>query len=207
MVAWGTSQPRVEAWESSQPRVVARGTSQPRVVAWESSQPRVVAWGYTQLSVVGGVQASCTENVSVLIEGKAKVEGGKQTFVQRQTPTEWCDYYGVKHTDGIAIVYKAVDSSYVSPKGGNYKPGTIPMAPDWDGGKKECGGGLHFSPCPAMARAFNPNATRYLACPVALADIAVHPDGDYPEKIKARGCCAPVYEVDEDGETIAAVAK
>lgn len=53
-----------------------------------------------------------------------------------------------------------------------------------------------------MARSFNDAATKYVGCPVALADIAVHPDGCYPEKVKARGCCAPVFEVDEDGERI-----
>lgn len=64
---------------------------------------------------------------------------------------------------------------------------------------KECGGGLHFSPSPKHARTFNQTASRYIACPVALAEIAVHPDGDMPEKVKARGCCGPVWEVDEDG--------
>ena len=40
---------------------------------------------------------------------------------------------------------------------------------------------------------------------VALKDIAVHPNGDYPEKVKARGCCAPVWEVDENGVRVEAV--
>ena len=41
-----------------------------------------------------------------------------------------------------------------------------------------------------------------MACPVALKDIAVHPDGDYPQKVKARGCCAPVWEVDRNGKEL-----
>jgi hypothetical protein len=97
-------------------------------------------------------------------------------------------------------LFKAVGDNFISPKGGNYTPGTIPSAPDWDGGKIECGGGLHFSPAPRMARVFNDSAKRYVACPVALADIVVHPDGDYPEKVKSRGCCAPVWECDIDGK-------
>src|SRR5574341_50999 len=148
--AWGSSQPRVEAWESSQPRVEARGSSQPRVVAWGSSQPRVVAWGYAQLSVRGHVVAQCAQNVAVLIEAGATVEGGKQTFVQRSTPAEWCDYYGVAVVNGVATVFKAVGDDYRSPRGADYTPGTTPVAPDWDGGIAECGGGLHFSPTPAM---------------------------------------------------------
>jgi hypothetical protein len=41
-----------------------------------------------------------------------------------------------------------------------------------------------------------------MACPVALKDIVVHPDGLYPDKIKAKGCCAPVWEVDSDGNKV-----
>jgi len=48
LLAWGSSQPRVEARGSSQPRVEARESSQPTVVAWESSQPTVVAWESSQ---------------------------------------------------------------------------------------------------------------------------------------------------------------
>jgi hypothetical protein len=39
-------------------------------------------------------------------------------------------------------------------------------------------------------------APTVVACPVALSDIAVQTDGDYPEKVKGRGCCGPTYEVD-----------
>ena len=37
-----------------------------------------------------------------------------------------------------------------------------------------------------------------MACPVRVEDMAVHPSGDYPDKVKAPGVCAPVYEVHED---------
>jgi hypothetical protein len=43
---------------------------------------------------------------------------------------------------------------------------------------------------------------RYVACPVRLADIAFHPDATYPDKVKARGVCAPVWEVHEDGTAV-----
>jgi hypothetical protein len=193
----------VEARDSSQPRVVARDSSQPRVEAWGSSQPRVEAWGYVQLSLFGRIVAKCSAGVAVLIQGKAEVEGGQQTRVVIDTPQAWCDYYGVSVENGVATLYKAVGDDYKSPKGGDYRPGRIPIADDWDGGKAECGGGLHFSPAPAMARGFNPRASRYVACQVALTDMRSPQDDDgYPAKIKARGCRGPVYEVTEDGDKV-----
>ena len=45
---------------------------------------------------------------------------------------------------------------------------------------------------------------RFVACPVRLTDIAVHPRPVYPDKVKARAVCAPVYEVREDGTPVAA---
>lgn len=30
------------------------------------------------------------------------------------------------------------------------------------------------------------------------------PDARYPTKVKAKGCCAPVFECDDDGEPVAA---
>ena len=205
--AWGSSQPRVEARESSQPRVEARESSQPRVEAWGSSQPRVEAWGYAQLSAKGAVTGTAAATVAVCVEGAAKINGGHQTVVRRSTPEEWCAYYGVSVTDGVALVYKGVLDTWRSPHGADYTPGTVPVALDWDGGRRECGAGLHFSPTPRMTHAFISEPAHYLACPIRLEDIAVHADGAYPEKIKARGCCAPVYEVDEDGEPVSPAAQ
>lgn len=53
-----------------------------------------------------------------------------------------------------------------------------------------------------MAKEFDPSSTRFVACPVRLADISVHPNGDYPNKVKARAVSGKVYEVDEDGDRI-----
>ncbi len=184
--------------------LIADGASQPHVEAWGSSQPHVVAKGYTQLSVFGAVVGTASSNVAVLIRGdRAKIDGGHQITFRIDTPEEWCEYYGVDVTDGVALLYKGLDANFKAERNAfDYTPGTIPVAPDWDGGTNECGGGLHFSPSPAMTREFAQNAVKYVACPVALKDIAVHPDGDYPQKVKARGCCAPVYEVDIHGRRI-----
>ena len=189
----------------SQPRVVAYGSSQPRVVAYGSSQPRVEAYDSSQLSVTGRVSGSATPQVAVLIEGEApEIAGGQQTRVMRSTVEQWCAYYGVPIRDGVVTLFKAVGDDFYTV--GNYRfaylPGTTPVAPDWDGGKAECGGGLHFSPRPRAALKFAREATRFVACPVAVSDLAVHPNGNYPEKVKAKGCCAPVWECDEDGEAV-----
>jgi hypothetical protein len=110
--------------------------------------------------------------------------------------------------DGIVVLYKAVDGNFrASYNRFPYEPGSTPAAPDWDGGVRECGGGLHFSPQPAAATAFyNGSDRRFVACPVRLEDIVVHRDPMYPNKVKAPGCCAPVYEVDIHGVPVVAPA-
>jgi hypothetical protein len=209
VVAWGSSQPRVVARESSQPHVEAWGSSQPHVVAWESSQPHVEAWGSVQLHVRGSVSVIAAAAVAILVSGGSpKIEGGG--FIQRVdigTPQKWCDCYGVEVRGGMALVGKIVGDGYVSKRGYEYPIGGKPLAVDWDGGEKECGGGLHFSPVPEMAREFDPTGEHRLICPVALTDMAVHPDGEYPQKCKARAVASPLWEVDARGEPIDDVSK
>ena len=207
--AWESSQPHVEAWGSSQPHVVAWGSSRPHVEAWESSQPHVVARGSVQLHVRGSVSVIATAAVAILVSGGSpKIEGGG--FIQRvdiSTPQKWCDYYGVEVRGGMALVGKIVGDRYVSKQGCEYPIGGKPLAADWDGGEKECGGGLHFSPVPEMAREFDDTGKHRLICPVALTDMAVHPDGEYPQKCKARAVASPLWEVDAHGEPIDDVSK
>jgi len=199
-----SSQPRVVAWESSQPRVVAWGSSQPRVEAWGSSQPRVEARGYVQLSIFGAVIAKAASTVSVLIHGtRSKVAGGKKTRVNLKTGANWCSYYGVPVKAGVAVLYKAVRDDFKTGKFGFlYQPGTKPISPDWDGPARECGGGLHFSPSPRAALEFDSEATRFVACPVKVSEIVIHPNGSYPQKCKAPRVYQPCYEVNEDGDRI-----
>ena len=210
-----SSQPHVEAWGSSQPHVVARESSQPHVVAWESSQPHVVAWGSSQphvvargccqLSVRGNIKVQATAMVAVIAFGLLpEIDGaGFVSRVDLSDAASWCEYYGVE-TDatGCALLFKALDDDFCA----NYNrfpyvPGTAPVAPDWDGGYKECGGGLHFSPSPMLALAFFPSAVRFCACRVALNEIVTHPDGVSPEKVKAPRVLE-VFEVDRHGKRI-----
>ena len=187
-VLWGSSS--AELRESSS------------AVLWGSSS--AVASGNAFLRIFSALKITATAHVVILLHGKAKtITGGKKIKAHKpKTPLAWCKHRGVNSNNGVAVLYKAVNDDYKSPHGTSYAPGSVPVANDWDGGKAECGGGLHFSPSPAAARNFHFEAKRYVACSVALKDIAVHPDGDYPEKIKAKGCCGPCVEVDKKGNPI-----
>ena len=231
VVAWGSSQPHVEAWgssqphvearesfqphvvalESSQPHVEARGSSQPHVVAWGSSQPHVEASAFAQVAAEqfasAAISVDAGPRVAVLATGSGVAVTGGGYVVRRERPktgAEWCEYYGVKpREDGTVILFKAVNDDW---RGSHktavtYEPGATPVAPDWNP-VPECGGGLHFCPAPAFALRFCSTATHYIGCPVALNEVVVHPDGDYPEKCKAPRGCGPCFEVTIDGERI-----
>jgi hypothetical protein len=207
---------RVEAYESA--RVEARGSA--RVEARGSA--RVEAYGSASVEARGSASVVAYESASVVAHESARVVAGQYVAVHKMsnhigdiqainiiivppitTPTEWCLYYGIVINEDIALVYKAVRDNYISAHGTSYAPGQIPIAGDWDGGVAECGGGLHFSPRPVMAKEFDNIATKYIACPVAIKDMR-NPrlDDQYPNKIKAARCAGPVYEVDEWGEKI-----
>ena len=199
--AWGSSQPHVEAWGSSQPHVEAWESSQPHVEAWGSSQPHVEAWGYVQLSLFGQFTAKLAASCHAVLRGGAKAEGGLSVTVDISTPEKWCEFYGVEIIGDHAILFKGVNETFHSAYGADYTPGTATTARDWDGGVKECGCGLHFSPCAAMTKPFNSSAVKFVACMVLLSEMAVHPNGSYPEKVKAHRCWN-WYECDADGKQI-----
>src|SRR6185503_1396486 len=181
-VAGGSSQPHVGARGSSQPHVVAWGSSQPHVVARGSSQPHVVAWGICQLAIRGAVKVIAAATVAIVIlGGKPTIEGGG--FIQRRdisTPQAGCDDYGLPVVGGAVVLFKSVRGSNYRTTGRNweYQPGSQPEASDWDGGARECGNGLHFSPSPGHALEFYQSSepVKFIACPVLLAEMAVHPD-------------------------------
>ena len=134
---------------------------------------------------------------------QSSVKGGVIVVVKAPaTPKEWCEYYGAKIEGKRAILFKAVRDDFRSAHRFLYKPGTTPEAPDWDGRKEECGGGLHFCAHPIAALGFDDSATRFVACPVNLADIRVHKNATYPNKVKAKRISAPIYEVDRYGNAI-----
>ena len=200
VVAWESS--HVEAWESS--HVEAWESS--HVVARESSH--VEAWGSASLRVFDRVSGKAGRQVVIQKHSKlTKIDGGIQIDVELPTTAaDWCAWHGVKVVDGVATVYKCVNDDFRSARGGDYTPGTIPAATDWDGGAEECGGGYHFSPSAASTRQFA-SGPKFLACPVALTDMrAPKLDDDYANKIKAAKCCGPVVEVDIYGKPVKAVS-
>jgi hypothetical protein len=134
-----------------------------------------------------------------------KVVGGHVIkIINPVTLAQWIAFHGVKVKNGVAIVFKGVSSEFKSNFNQlDYTPGTTPKAPDWDNGKAECGGGLHFSPYPIATLKTNFNAKKFVACPVRVKDMRrPKADDEYPEKIKASGCCAPVWECDINGNPI-----
>ncbi|CAK0779211.1 hypothetical protein CCP3SC15_6380003 [Gammaproteobacteria bacterium] len=119
------------------------------------------------------------------------------------TAEDWCAYHGAVVKDGVAILYKAVRNDYRSQHGFLYPIGMTATCDDWDAGAKECGGGLHFCTSPSQAATFDSDATRFLACPVALSDMrAPKADDGYPIKIKASRICGPIVEVDLWGDPV-----
>jgi hypothetical protein len=198
-VAWGSSS--VEAWESS--RVEALGSSSvearesSRVVARESS--RVVAWGSSR------VVASRYVSVHKQPGHRTKINGGvviEVPDVNKLGPAEWCDYWGVKVTRGVALLYKALDqdlsTSYARQKQITYTPKAKVVAPDW---KKiqECGNGLHACPSPEIARGYNGGATRYVQVKLKVAEMVTLGD-----KVKVPALTVTV-EVDRHGDPLVVV--
>ena len=147
-----------------------------------------------------------TPRVTVIVAPniEPKVSGG--VIVRQAAPPknaqDWCEDFGVETKQGVAYLFKGLDDKCVSPHGMSYAPGTIPEAPDWDGGKVECGGGLHFSPHPILTHKYIDFPKKYVRCPVEISTIVVHFPAQFPDKVKAPRCCGPVEECDIDGKPI-----
>jgi hypothetical protein len=109
------------------------------------------------------VRASKYSAIHVLSK-TCKAKGGVQIRPKRpKMAKEWCAHYGVDVVKGVAILFKGVNAEWKTSRNFEYKPGSTPKAPDWDGGKAECGGGLHFSPTPGHVLEFEPHAKHFIA--------------------------------------------
>ena len=220
VTAWGNSQvtacgsSQVTAYDSSQVRaydssqVTAYDSSQVR--AYDSSQVRaydssqVTACGSSQVTACDSSQVRATRFVAVTIHTKKvkSIGGVKIKLPVIKTAKQWCEFYGVPIKVGVAVLFKTVRDDYKSSHDFLYQPGTTPEAPDWDGGESECGGGLHFSPTPAHALAFDNQGKKFIACPVLVKEIKVHTHAVYPAKVKAPRVYKPCYEVDINGKAV-----
>ena len=197
---YGSAQ--VTASDSAQVR--ASGSAQVR--AFGSAQVR--AYGSAQVTASDSAQVTASDFNAVTIHGqKVKAKGGVQIRIPEiATAKEWCDFYGVDIKKGVAVLFKGVDEDFSTDnariRGIFYTSGGKPQAADWDGGEAECGGGLHFSPSPIHTLKFNSAAKHFMACPLKVSQIKVHKNAKYPEKIKAAGVCAAIWEVDICGKAI-----
>ena len=198
----------VRAYDSAQVRaygsaqVTAYGSAQ--VTASDSAQ--VAAYASALVRAYDSAQVRASKFVAVTTHGiSVKVRGGRTIkIVNPKTVPQWCAFYGLTIKDGIVILYKGLSEDFKANHDAfDYTPGTTPEASDWDGGKNECGGGLHFSPRPCATYEFNNEAVKFVACPVRVKDIRKpKPSDEYPNKVKAKGCCAPIWECDIDGKKI-----
>ena len=173
-----------------------------------SDSATVEAWGSAQIRAKGQCTINASKFVAVTIHGvRTRVTGGVQIQLPEiTTAEEWCDFYGLNVTDGIVVLYKALNAEYRSTRDTSFQyiPGTTPEAKDWDDGKEECGGGLHFSPRPMAALRFNNAPKHFVACPVRVDEIVVHKNALYPDKVKAPRVAEPCWEVDIDSNRIEA---
>jgi len=203
-----SSRADIWAYDTSRAGISTHGTSRVDIRTHDTSQADIRACYWSTVFVSGpgacSVRAGCSALVRLATDAVnvSVASGSVQRMEHPATASEWCDMFAATVVDGVATLYKAVDDEYRSVHGFAYRPGTVPVAPDWDEGKAECGGGLHFCATPRLAKAFHAAATRYVACPVKLTDMAVVKAPQYPSKVKAKGCCSPTWEVDIDGNPL-----
>ena len=198
----------VTAYESS--TVTACGSSTVRahgsstVRAYDSStvtaygSSTVRAYGSSTVRAYGSSTVTAGSGVAVhLHNARAKITGGftiDHTHESDMTTEQWCDHHGVTITDGIAYLYKAVDGQWTTARGFDYSPGSTPSAPDWRD-DQERGGGLHFSPTPSQALAYNLSATRFVRVGVAVETL--RPIFGGAAKAKAPAVVVACVAVDE----------
>ena len=160
-------------------------------------------YGSAQVRAYDSAQVTAGKCVAVTISSDyVKADGGVQ--IRYQPPCDvaaWLDEYGVEVNEGVAILFKAVDSEFNSQRGTSYAPGLTPESDGWD--EHECSHGLHFCGTPHHALNFFDDAKRFVGCPVRVEEILFIPDGTYPTKVKARRVEKPgCFEVDIHGNKI-----
>ena len=175
------------------------------VHAWGSATVR--AWGSATVHAGRSATVHAGRFVPVQVHERdtdaVSVTGGVLIIIRpARTVEEWADLHGVEVVGGHVTLYKVVRDDWRSAHGTAYVPGTTVTAPDWDGGDRECGGGLHFCAVPFLCDQYDGEGTRYVACRVAVADCRTPREWDsMPDKIKAWGC-EVIGQVDADGRPV-----
>jgi len=190
VVAWENSS--VVAWENSS--VVARENSS--VVAWENSS--VVARGNSSVEARGNSSVEAWENsvirifsnirlklnqfsvgIGIGIKIKAEYKSGSATLINKEIAK-----YDKKlflrmykkniQKGGEILLYKSVKDDNTDFYSGKIKYIGKVICPDWDDNpNRECGGGLHLSPTPELAKSFNNGKIK--KCIVEQKNFVVYP--------------------------------
>ena len=190
------------AWGSSTGSIETRGSSTGHIETRETSTLEAKAYQYSRVLTRGKINVKAHTLTTVIsYDNLCNAEGGNHIIIDLSTPAAWCGFYGVKTEDDKALLFKGVNSNFKSERGGEYTPKTIPKCSNWDGGKIECGAGYHVSPSPKMTLEFC-TPSKFVAGWVNFSDMAVHPNGDYPQKCKIHKYASPVWECDENGEPV-----
>jgi hypothetical protein len=172
------------------------------VTAYGSST--VTACGSSTVWAYGSSTVTACPSVAVhLHHSTVHLSGGTvidHTHVKDFTAAEWCEYHGVEVKRGIATLFKAVDDHWTTSRGTDYSPGSKPFCNDFSD-EDCCGGGLHFSPTPGHALAFQPEAAKFVSVGVRVSELRVITFGSTP-KAKAPRVVRPCVECDIDGNPI-----
>ena len=176
------------------------------------------AYGSASVSAFDSASVRASDSASVRASewvavhkhpGRATINGGVIiTQPDLTDPANWLAYHGITVENGTTTLYKAVDDDWKASHKTtvHYTPGSIPTAPDWDPEPRECGGGLHLCARPWIAKdQYHDQATRYVAVPVNVTDIRIHPNDI--NKVRVPAACAPVYECDIDGNPVTTEAQ
>ena len=196
----------VRAYDSAS----VRASGSASVAAYDSAS--VQAYGSASVRASGSASVRASGSASVrasryvavhLYSAHATVAGGvliDLTALDLNDTDAWVDYTGTERDGDTLTLYKAVRDDYASAHQSRtvYAVGSTVTAPDWRD-DNDCGGGLHLSPTPHQAHDYDPAATGFLRCEVAVADWRPIPGGI--AKGKAREVRV-VAEVDIHGQEI-----
>jgi hypothetical protein len=155
----------------------------------------------------GGTVERAGSHVALFVHSaRATFTGGHLidlTTVDQSYPRTWAEFHGADIADGRITVFKAVRDDLKSQHGALYEIGAEVTCDDWQD-TDACGNGLHFSPSPAQASAYDHHATRWLECTVLLSELRPITDSNTPKAKAPRATV--VREVDIAGRPIKAKA-
>ena len=167
---WACDNSIVRAWDNSTVRAWDRAT----VTAGDNSTVR--AWDRASVDAYGSATVKAGTCVPVHVHSKtATCQGGviiDMTTIDANDPETWCAMNLVEvDEDGQAHLYKALDADLNAGHGyrlTNYPIGhVVDDTANWADNNR-CGGGLHASPTPWLAKTCYEEASRFVevCCPV-----------------------------------------